>query len=519
MSTVADPTRNREVLAGAYDVSKEFPGVRAVDSVTLEVRAGSVHCLIGENGAGKSTLIKMLAGVYQPDSGEIRIGASAKGPRSPREALERGVSTVFQEIALVPWMTVAENVLLGREPVRNGILNRAERDRRTKLLFEQMGIQDISPHRMAGGLGVAHQQVVEIVKALSMEGERVLVMDEPTNALTPKETETLFSLIDRLRKRGVGILYITHRLEELRVIGDVVTVMRDGAIVLNAKIPDVTDDQLIEAMIGQAISEFYPRRTVQPGEVLMSVQGFTVDDRVRDVSFSLRRGEILTLFGLIGAGRTELVRAMVGADSPTAGSLVLKGRQRSFKSPGEALAAGVGFIPEDRKRHGIVPLMPVSLNIALSRLVAISRSLFLSYSGIRDLAMDYVKRLDIRLASIDQLMKNLSGGNQQKAILARALAANPDVIILDEPTRGVDVGARTELYRIINLVCGEGKAVLMVTSDLSEAMGMSDRIIVLREGKVAGEVRREDATKRTIMQLAFGTTRGSTPVNVDEGHK
>lgn len=505
MSALSDQQRGRDVLAGAYNVSKRFPGVQAVRSATLEVHAGSVHCLIGENGAGKSTLIKMLAGVYQPDSGEIRIGSSAKGPRSPREALERGVSTVFQEIALVPRMTVAENVLLGREPVRmKGILDRAERDRRTRLLFDQMEIQGISPQRMAGDLGIAHQQVVEIVKALSLEGERVLIMDEPTNALTNKETKTLFSLIDRLRKRDVGILYITHRLEELRLIGDVVTVMRDGAVVLSAAIPEVSDDELIEAMIGRAISDLYPRRTVEPGDVLMSVQGFTVGDGVRDASLSLRSGEVVTLFGLIGAGRTELVRAIIGADRASAGRLVVKGKQRSFHSPGQALAAGIGFIPEDRKKHGIVPQMTVSINIALSWLVAASRSLLISHSGIRDLAMKYVRQLDIRLASIHQLMKNLSGGNQQKAILARALAANPDVIILDEPTRGVDVGARTELYRIINLMCEEGRAVLMVTSDLSEAMGMSDRIIVMREGRLVGEVRREDATQRTIMQLAFG---------------
>jgi ABC-type sugar transport system ATPase subunit len=495
----------REVLAGAYNVSKEFPGVVAVKRATLEISSGSVHCLIGENGAGKSTLIKMLAGVYQPDAGEVRIGSSSTGPRTPREALERGVSTVFQEIALVPHMTVAENVFLGREPVRApGILDAAERDRRTRALFEQMAIDDIDPRTFAADLGVAHQQVVEIAKALSLQGERVLIMDEPSTALTSKEIERLFFLIDRLRQRGVGVLYITHRLDELRQIGDVVTVMRDGAVVTTTPIAESDSRDLLKAMIGRAIGDLYPERTGRPSEVVLSLDGITVGRKVTGVSFRLRRGEVAALFGLIGAGRTELVRAIIGADKVTSGSLVLNGQQQRFRSPSEALRAGIAFVPEDRKSQGVVPLMSVSLNIGLSRLVAASQSLLLSHGRIRQLAAIYVKRLDIRVTSLEQLMKNLSGGNQQKSILARALAAGPDVIIMDEPTRGVDVGARTEIYGIINDLCGEGKAILMVTSDLSEAIGMSDRIFVMHEGKIAGEVQKQHATGQRVMQLAFG---------------
>jgi ribose transport system ATP-binding protein len=494
------------VLAGVYDVHKRFPGVLALRGVTLEIRSGEVRCLIGENGAGKSTLVKLLAGVYQPDQGTVVLGSNTASVSSPNQALQRGVSTIYQEFTLVPEMTVAENVFLGREPTMGGaVLHRSARLRRTAAILKEMGIADIDPQDKVRNLGVAYQQMVEIAKALSLQEERVLILDEPTSSLTSNEIDRLFNLLRRLRRRGLGLLYITHRLHELKEIGDVVTVMRDGAIVMDL-VPATSDDQLlIESMVGRKVEELYPRRSKTAGEPILEVRHLSARPAVNNASFAVARGEVVGLFGLVGAGRTELVRALFGADKVSGGEVHLRGHRVSFRSPGKAVAAGVGFVPEDRQRQGLVPLLSVAANIALSSLLRLARARFvLSKRSVAQLAERYVRELGVRTPSIHQSIYMLSGGNQQKCILARVLAADPDIIILDEPTRGIDVGARSEIYRLINSLCDEGKGVLMVTSDLPEAIGMSDRILVMRQGRIVADVESAGASQSRIMEHAFG---------------
>lgn len=495
----------RGVLAGVYDVDKRFAGVHAVRRTTLELVAGEVHCLLGENGAGKSTVVKMLAGVHSPDSGRVELAGEAVHLRTPHDALQRGVSTVFQELTLVPEMTVAENIALGQEPVlAPGILHRRRRNERTQELLGELGIGGIDPRRKIKELGIAQQQLVEIAKAVSREGERVVIMDEPTATLTTTETQTLFTLIDRLRSRGAAILYITHRLEELDVIGDAVTVMRDGAVVYRSRIGETSREALIEAMVGRKIEDLFVRRDGEPGDVVVEIRerDSGPDGRVRDIH--VRRGEVVGLFGLIGAGRTEMVRSLIGADPVDRHELVLKGRPRRFRSVSQAVRNGIAVVPEDRKGQGIVPRMTVASNIGLSSLRALRRGPLLSARAMPRLAAGYVESLSIKTPSVRQEIANLSGGNQQKCLIARVLAADPDVIVLDEPTRGIDVGARLEVYRLINRLCAEGRGVLMITSDLPEAIGMSDRVYVMRGGSVQGSVAASDATQDSIMRLALG---------------
>jgi len=490
-----------QALAGVYGVEKRFAGVHAVKDVTIELRPGEVHCLIGENGAGKSTVVKMLAGVHRPDAGHVRVGGTEVKLRNPHDALSRGVSTVFQELTLVPEMTVAENVALGQEPLRGpGILNRARRRQWTRELLAELGVEEIRAGDKVKDLGIAQQQLVEIAKAVSREGERVVIMDEPTATLTTTETETLFALIRRLRARGLATLYITHRLEELEAIGDVVTVMRDGAVVFDGRVADSDRHRLIEAMVGRRIDDLFLRRDNPVGETVMEISGRREDEP----AIVVRRGEVVGLFGLIGAGRSEMVRSVYGADPPDGRTLHLDGRPRRFRSPRAAIREGVAVVPEDRKGQGIVPLLPVATNIGLSALPAVSKAGVLSSRALPRLASEYVESLSIKTPSVRQHIANLSGGNQQKCLIARALAADPHAVVLDEPTRGVDVGARVEVYRLINRLCAEGRGVLMITSDLPEAIGMSDRIYVMRSGSVVGELGAREASQDAVMRLALG---------------
>ncbi len=499
------------LLAGVYDVDKRFAGVEAVKRTTLELHAGQVHCLIGENGAGKSTVVKLLAGVHRPDAGEVRIGGRTVHLRTPHDALRRGISTVYQELTLVPYMTVAENIALGQEPVVvRGVLDRARRNRRARALLDELGVEGIRPLSLIKDLGIAQRQVVEIVRAVSREGERVLILDEPTATLTSTETSTLFGLIRRLSARGVAILYITHRLDELQQIGDVVTVMRDGAVVHRGRVRDSSPGQLIQAMVGREITEMFERRDVRPGAVALEIRERGRGDDGRSPAIRVRRGEVVGLFGLIGAGRTEMVRGLLGADPAGDYEALLDGRRVHLHSPAQALRAGIALVPEDRKGQGIVPLMSVASNIGLGSLRSLARGPLLAPGAMPRLASRYVSSLSIRTPSVDQGIANLSGGNQQKCLIARVLAADPTVVILDEPTRGVDVGARVEVYRLVGRLCGEGRAVLMITSDLPEAIGMSDRIYVMREGRIAGEVERADATQDVVMRLALGDKDGAT---------
>lgn len=494
------------MLAGVYGVSKRFGGELAVSDATLELRSGEVHCLIGENGAGKSTLIKMLAGVHSPDDGEVRVGERGEAPRTPHDALRQGINTIYQELTLVPEMTVAENVALGHEPVKRVpfVLARRRMRRWVGDLFAQLGIQDIDPDEQAHGLGVARQQLVEIVKAISREGERVVIMDEPTAPLTIEETETLFAIVRRLRERGLAILYITHRLEELDVIGDVVTVMRDGAVVGHSRVGDLTREQLIEQMVGRRIETLYPGREAEVGEPVLEIVPQDDGGAVSEPTLTIRRGEVVGLFGLVGAGRTELLRGVYGADPIDGYDVRLRGAGHRPRSVVQAQRDGIAMVPEDRKRQGIVPDLSVATNIALGTLERIGSRGVLPRSRIKRMSGEFIERLRVKAASPDQPIRFLSGGNQQKCVIARALALEPDVLVLDEPTRGVDVGARTEVYELINRMCAAGRGILMITSDLPEALGMADRIAVMRRGRLVGELDRAEATQTNVMQMALG---------------
>lgn len=498
-----------QVLAGVYDVDKRFTGVHAVKRTTLELRAGEVHCLVGENGAGKSTVVKMLAGAHRPDSGEIRIAGAPVELRSPNDALKHGISTVFQELTLVPYMSVAENIALGKDPVLvPGVLDRARRNEVAARVLDELDIYGIDPREQVRNLGIARQQLIEVAKAVSRESDRVVIMDEPTAALTTTEAETLFALIRRLRTRDTAILYITHRLEEIERIGDVVTVMRDGAVVHRAPVPETDRATLIEAMVGRRIDDLFPRRDAEVGAELMAIRERHPGPDGQARTIRVHRSEVVGVFGLIGAGRTEMVRSIIGADPADHHELVLDGRPRHLRSPAEAMRRGLALVPEDRKGQGIVPWMSVGANIGLGALRSLRRGPLLPKSAVPRLASRYVDSLNIRTPTIEQTIANLSGGNQQKCVVARVLASNPEVVILDEPTRGIDVGARVEVYRLINHLCAQGLGVLMITSDLPEATGMSDRIYVMRAGWLTGELPAAEATQDAVMRLALGEAGG-----------
>jgi ribose transport system ATP-binding protein len=501
----------RRVLASIHSVSKRFAGVQALRDVTLELCAHEVHCLVGENGAGKSTAVKLLSGVYQPDSGEVRIGSAEERIKRPQDALRLGVRTIYQEHTLAPEMTVAENIALGHEPTRGlpFVLARSERNRIAAKVLEELGIGDIDPLERTGYLGIAQQQLVEIAKTVVRGGERVVVMDEPTAPLTLDEIARLFEIIHRVRDRGLCVLYITHRLEEVGEIGDCVTILRDGEVVRRARVGELTHAELIEAMVGRKIENLHPTRNAEVGALTLeiAIDGGSTADIV------VRRGEVVAVFGLVGAGRTELVREVIGADKGTAG-VKLEGVKVRFRAPGRAFSAGIGFVPEDRKSQGLVPEMGVASNIALSSLGRIAVGPILPPPTIDTLGSEYIEQLGIRTPSSRQPIMFLSGGNQQKSVIARMLASHPRVIILDEPTRGVDVGARTEVYGLINTLCEQGCGILMVTSDLPEAIGMADRIYVLREGRVVGELP-ASSSQQEIMALAVGARAEDVQGGVD----
>jgi ribose transport system ATP-binding protein len=498
------PASAAKPLAGVYEADKWFGGVHAVKSATLELLGGQVHCLVGENGAGKSTIVKLLSGVHRPDGGRVVVGVNGSTISSPADALEAGVSTVFQEMALVPEMTVAENIWLGRNVKRFGMwIDRRSRSHLTTRLLEDLGVEGIRATDKVKDLGVARKQLVEIARVVSREDERVVIMDEPTAALSGTEVEALFQLIRRLRDRGLAILYITHRLEEVELIGDVVTVMRDAEIRSTWRTDEVDRHKIIEEMVGRRIEDLYPREGRSEGGVVLEI---TTDGGGGSGGLQARRGQVTGLFGLVGAGRSELVRSALGADPRPHGlDLRLEGRERRFRSPGDALRAGIALIPEDRKAEGLVPDMSVASNIAMSSFSQLATSrVFLPPRRFNHAAAPLVKQLNIRTPTVDQRISALSGGNQQKALIGRAIAADPLVVVFDEPTRGVDVGAKVEVYGLINQLCRQGRAVLMISSDLPEALGLSDVLYVMHGGRVAGQIDPRDSGQREAMELALG---------------
>jgi ribose transport system ATP-binding protein len=499
-----------DILLQARGVSKSFPGVRALDKVDLTVRAGRLNAVVGENGAGKSTLMNILAGVFPPDAGEIVLGGKSVSIRSPRAAQDAGISIIFQELNLVPELSVAENILLGREPRGQlGLVDFRAMQSEASALVDQLEL-GIDPWTPVGRLRLGAQQVVEIAKALSLRS-RVIIMDEPTSAITDQEVRLLFRLIGQLKQRGVGIVYITHKLDELPHIADDITILRDGRHVRSDRFAAVTRDEIIRLMVGRELAELYSKPDAVVGKEVLGVRGLSLrsaeragEFAVRDVSFAVRRGEVVGLFGLMGAGRTELLQTIFGLHPLTStGEIVVAGRPVSIRSPREAIRAGLALAPEDRKAEGLVLAMSVAENASLSALAKTSRWGFLQFGRERELVGRYVDRLGVKTPSLRQTVRNLSGGNQQKVVLAKWLATDPQVLLLDEPTRGIDIHAKKEIYALVEELARGGMGIVIVSSELPEILAIADRILVMAEGRLTREFRRDEATEESILKSAL----------------
>lgn len=493
-------TLNEAPLLEMRGIGKSFPGVRALHGVDLTLHRGEVLALLGENGAGKSTLIKMLGGANQRDTGSIRIDGQEVDLASPAAANAAGIGIIYQEFNLVPGLTAWENIFLGRE-TRFRFVRRTEERRRAKELFDQIGVE-IPIDQLCGRLSVAQQQIVEIAKALSQD-VRLIVMDEPSAAITPQEVARLFHIIRDLKRRGIGVIYISHRLDEIFEIADRVLVLRDGELAGVAPIAELTRRRMIELMVGREIQNEFPKHHHPLGKIRLSVSGLSRGTAVRNVSFEIRAGEVLGLTGLIGAGRTETARLIFGADQADAGSIVLDDVTLRLKNPRDAIQAGICLLTEDRKRQGLVLLASVRENFGLPNLSELSTWGFVRQRKERAAFGEFVTKLQIKIPHQEQLARNLSGGNQQKVVLAKWLERNAEILIFDEPTRGIDVGAKYEIYLLINELARQGKAILMISSELPEVLGMSDRILVMHEGRITGEIQDvANATQQQIMELA-----------------
>lgn len=490
-----------KIILRTEGLSKYYPGVKAIDHLTMEFREGEVHALLGENGAGKSTLIKCIAGAIRPTEGAIEIDGQKFTALEPQQAKDLGVQVIYQEFNLIPQMSCAENVFLN-EKTSKYLVNTKERAQRAKEIFDDLGV-DVDPNRPVGSYTPAYMQIVEIAKAVS-RNVRILIMDEPTAPLTVNEVDMLFRIVRKLKERGVTIIYISHRIEELFEIGDRVSVMRDGQYIQTLNIKDTNRKELVDLMVGRALTESYPSRSSAIGEEVLRVENLT-GNGVSDINFSLHKGEILGFGGLVGAGRTELMNVIYGANKLESGQIYLNGQPVHIRDTTDALEKGIGMIPEDRKRTGVFLPFSIRWNTVISALKQISHFGVVDRKKEREIADYYIGRLQIRTPSPDQLAGNLSGGNQQKVVLAKTMAANTNIIIFDEPTRGVDVGAKQEIYQLMNQLVEEGHSILMVSSDMPELLGMSDRIVVICEGRQAGVVSKEEFSQAYILDLASGT--------------
>lgn len=489
------------------NISKAFAGVPALKDVSFQCQQGRVHALVGENGAGKSTLMKILAGAYRADNGNVIFKGETQENMSTRDIMDSGISIIYQELALISQMSVAENIFLGREPrLAFGVLNLKELHAQASELLKRLGVT-LDLNLPVGELTIAQQQLVEIAKALSQNAD-LIVMDEPSAILAGEELDQLFRIISSLVEQGVTVIYISHRLEEVFNIANEVTVLKDGEVVETLPIEELDRASLVKMMVGRSLDEVFPKSDHKHGELVLVADNISTHTILDDVSLKLHAGEILGVGGMVGSGRTELARALFGADALTSGHISLKGQPVKFSNPGQAIQSGVALVPEDRKQQGLFTALSVRVNITISILSRITKLGILQNKSENTLVENAQKRLSIVMASSNQEAQYLSGGNQQKVVLAKWLETNPNIIILDEPTRGVDVGAKFEIYKLMRQLNDRGIAILMISSELQEVLGMSDRIVVMNEGRIAGELSHDDATEAKIIELATLSTSG-----------
>ncbi len=485
-------------------ITKSYFGVKALDGVSLDVRKGEVHALMGENGAGKSTLMKILTGLVKPDAGEIEFEGSKLQIADPQAALKLGIAMIHQELNPIPEMTVAENIFLGREPRYPGtpFIRRKQLEEQTSRLLEEFQFR-AGPNTKVGSLSVAQKQMLEIIKAISYNA-KLIIMDEPTSALSENEVKTLFQTIDRLKKQGVPVVYISHRMEEIFSITDRITVLRDGKLIGDRNTRETDVDGLISMMVGRPLDAIYPKEDAPVGETVLEVRGLTRLPYFKDISFSVRQGEILGIAGLMGAGRSEVMRALFGIDRADGGEVLMSGEKIRVKHPSDAIRHGIAFVTEDRKELGLVLSRSIRENMTLSSLSRISAGPFVSRSAEASACDDMLAGIRIKMNRMEQEVLTLSGGNQQKVVIAKWLLTSPKLLILDEPTRGIDVGAKAEIYRMMSKLAREGLAIVMVSSELPEVLGMSDRILVMGEGEIRGEFLRGEITQEQILECALG---------------
>ncbi|MHB8062086.1 MAG: sugar ABC transporter ATP-binding protein [Ruminiclostridium sp.] len=509
-----ETSRNQEYILEVRNVVKTFPGVRALNDVSLQVKKGEIHALVGENGAGKSTLINILGGIHKQDSGSILLNGEKVSFNSAHDANSHGISVVYQELSLIPTLSVAENIFANRQPINKfNIINQKKLYAQTIEMLQMFDIDYISPDMLVKDLSIANQQVVEILKAISFN-PKVLILDEPTSSLMGLEIEQLFKNIRILQKKGISFIYISHHLQEIFSIADVVTVLRDGELVTNTDVKDIDENFLVTKMVGRKIENVYGKRNNDDviGDVLFKAENLSLENKFSNISFEVHKGEILGIAGLIGAGRTEVGRAIFGAEPVQSGKLYLEGKEIKVKNTNEAIRKGIGYLSEDRKSQGLYINFDIKNNLIANHLGDFTRSGFLKTSDIDKFSKDSVKNFNIVCSGMEQLVMNLSGGNQQKVLLGSWFGIKPKLLIVDEPTRGVDIGAKSEIYISLRKLANTGVGIIMISSDLSEVLGISDRIVVMREGQLAGEVTKAEANEEKVIALASGVAS-----NIKEG--
>lgn len=484
------------------NISKRFPGVKALNDISLFVRKGEVHALMGENGAGKSTLMKILCGLYKQDGGDIFIKGEKVSINSPSDAIKLGISMIHQELNLVPEMTIAENIFLGREAsyAKTGLVNFKELKKRTGSLLQNLGI-DLSPDVKLKELTVAGAQMVEITKAVSYKAE-IIIMDEPTSAISEREVKKLFNIIKSLTQKGVSIIYISHRMEEIFTVSDYITVLRDGNYIGTSPAKQLDNTKLISMMVGRELNEIFPKGECKKGNAILKVENLSCKGSFTDVSFKVHEGEILGFAGLMGAGRTEIAETIFGIRKKTGGQLFLDGKEVVINSPEDAIRNGLGLVPEDRKNIGLNLIGSVKNNMAITIIKRLNRGIFVKEGNLNSVVDKHISTMSIKTPNRDQKVESLSGGNQQKVVLVKWLLTNPKILILDEPTRGIDIGAKTEIHGLMNNLAAQGMAIIMISSELPEVIGMSDRILVFSEGKLTGELMRTEASQEKVMKYA-----------------